>query len=157
MFSVPAAIVGVVPMLLATGTTINLQSMMGLIMLAGIVVNNAIVLVDYINLLMREQGKSVREAVVESARTRLRPILMTTLTTVLGLIPMAVGAGAGGEIQAALARVVVGGLSASMLITLVLIPSIYVTVSNGLAWVASKRKQSDTGEESAVETVAAGV
>jgi HAE1 family hydrophobic/amphiphilic exporter-1 len=157
MFSVPAAIVGVVPMLLATGTTINLQSMMGLIMLAGIVVNNAIVLVDYINLLMREQGKSVREAVVESARTRLRPILMTTLTTVLGLIPMAVGAGAGGEIQAALARVVVGGLTASMLITLVLIPSIYVTVSNGLAWVASKRKRSDTGEESAPETAVAGV
>jgi HAE1 family hydrophobic/amphiphilic exporter-1 len=142
MFSVPMALVGVVPMLILTDTTLNLQSLMGLVMLAGIVVNNAIVLVDYINLLRRENGMPVRQAVVESAKTRLRPILMTTLTTVLGLIPMAIGAGAGGEIQAALARVVVGGLSASTLITLVLIPSIYIMVANAIEWVNQKRAAS---------------
>ncbi|HEX6997270.1 MAG TPA: efflux RND transporter permease subunit [Gammaproteobacteria bacterium] len=129
MVSVPVAIVGVVPAMLLTGTTFNLQSFMGLIMLVGIVVNNAIVLVDYINLLRREKGMPVRAAVVEAGRLRLRPILMTTGTTVLGLLPLAFAIGAGAELQAALARVVIGGLMASTLITLVLIPVIYVTVA----------------------------
>ncbi len=128
MFSVPLAIIGVVPMLLLTGTTFNIQSLMGAIMLIGIVVNNAIVLVDYINLLRREQGLDVRDAVIEAGRLRLRPILMTTVTTVLGLVPLALGWGAGAEIQAALARTVIGGLTASTLITLLLIPIVYVTV-----------------------------
>jgi hydrophobic/amphiphilic exporter-1 (mainly G- bacteria), HAE1 family len=128
MFSVPLAIVGVVPMLWLTGTTFNFQSMMGLIMLIGIVVNNAIVLVDYINLMRRERGMEVMEAVVEAGRLRLRPILMTTVTTILGLIPLAIGLGAGSEIQAALARTVIGGLTAATLITLVLIPVVYVSV-----------------------------
>ncbi len=127
MFSVPAAIVGVVPMLLLTGTTLNMQSIMGLVMLIGIVVNNAIVLVDYVNLLRREQGMDVLSAVVEAGRLRLRPILMTTLTTTLGLLPLALGWGAGAEIQAPLARTVIGGLLASSLITLVLIPVVYVS------------------------------
>jgi HAE1 family hydrophobic/amphiphilic exporter-1 len=130
MFSVPLAIVGVVPTLLITGTTLNLQSFMGIIMLIGIVVNNAIVLVDYINLLRREQGFAVREAVVEAGRLRLRPILMTTTTTILGLMPLAFGIGTGAEMQAALARVVIGGLLASTLITLVLIPVVYLTTAN---------------------------
>ncbi len=127
MFSVPVAIVGVVPTLLLTGTTLNMQSIMGVVMLIGIVVNNAIVLVDYINLMRREQGMPVLEAVVEAGRLRLRPILMTTLTTILGLLPLALGIGAGAEIQAALARVVIGGLTASTLITLLLIPVVYVS------------------------------
>lgn len=127
MFSVPVAIVGVVPTLLLTGTSLNMQSIMGVVMLVGIVVNNAIVLVDYINLLRREQGMAVMEAVVEAGRLRLRPILMTTLTTILGLLPLALGFGAGAEIQASLARVVIGGLTASTLVTLVLIPSVYVS------------------------------
>jgi HAE1 family hydrophobic/amphiphilic exporter-1 len=130
MFSVPAAIVGVVPTLLLTGTSLNMQSIMGLVMLIGIVVNNAIVLVDYVNLLRREQDMSVLNAVVEAGRLRLRPILMTTLTTVLGLLPLALGFGPGAEIQASLARVVIGGLTASTLITLVLIPIVYVTSYN---------------------------
>jgi HAE1 family hydrophobic/amphiphilic exporter-1 len=133
MFSVPLALVGVVPTMLLTGTTLNLQSSMGIVMLVGIVVNNAIVLVDYINLLRRERGMSVRDAVVESARLRLRPILMTTTTTILALLPLAIGIGTGAEVQAALARVVIGGLVASTLITLVLIPVVYITVANGLA------------------------
>jgi HAE1 family hydrophobic/amphiphilic exporter-1 len=129
MFSVPIAIVGVVPTMLLTGTTLNLQSFMGIVMLIGIVVNNAIVLVDYINLLRREHGLAVREAVIEAGRLRLRPILMTTTTTVLGLLPLSFGIGTGAEIQAALARVVIGGLLASTLITLVLIPVVYLTTA----------------------------
>lgn len=130
MFAVPLALIGVVPTLMLTGTTLNMQSLMGLIMLIGIVVNNAIVLVDYINLMRREEGMSVKAAVIESGRLRLRPILMTTLTTILGLLPLALGLGSGGEIQAALARTVIGGLSASTLITLVLIPIVYVAADN---------------------------
>ncbi|NND70292.1 MAG: efflux RND transporter permease subunit [Rhodothermales bacterium] len=126
MAAVPVAIIGVVPTLLVTGTSLNMQSIMGLVMLVGIVVNNAIVLVDYINLLRREQNMDMLEAVTEAGRLRLRPILMTTMTTALGLLPLALGLGAGAEIQASLARVVIGGLIASTLITLVLIPVVYV-------------------------------
>ncbi|MGA0254508.1 MAG: efflux RND transporter permease subunit [Rhodothermales bacterium] len=125
MFSVPVAIIGVVPTLILTGTTLNMQSIMGIVMLVGIVVNNAIVLIDYINLLRREQNMMTMEAVVEAGRLRLRPILMTTLTTTLGLLPLAIGIGPGAEIQASLARVVIGGLLASTLVTLVLIPVLY--------------------------------
>jgi HAE1 family hydrophobic/amphiphilic exporter-1 len=132
MLAVPVALVGVVPALLLTGTTLNLQSVMGLVMLVGIVVNNAIVLVDAVNLLRREHGMGVLDAVVEAGRERLRPILMTTATTVLGLVPLALGIGPGAEIQAALARVVIGGLVASTLVTLFLIPVAYVTTA-GLA------------------------
>ncbi len=128
MCAVPLALVGVIPTLWITNTTLNIQSLMGLIMLVGIVVNNAIVLVDYINLMRRERGLELRAAVIEAARLRLRPILMTTSTTILGLFPLALGLGAGGEIQAALARTVIGGLAASTLITLVLIPVVYVSV-----------------------------
>ncbi len=137
MFSVPLAVIGVVPTLMLTGTTLNIQSLMGMIMLIGIVVNNAIVLVDYINLLRREKGMSVTEAVIASGKLRLRPILMTTLTTVLGLMPLALGIGAGAEIQASLARVVIGGLTASTLVTLVFIPVVYITSDQVLEKVKS--------------------
>lgn len=133
MVSVPLAIIGVVPTLLITGTSLNVQSLMGIIMLIGIVVNNAIVLVDYINLMRREQSLGITEAVLQSGRRRLRPILMTASTTVLGMLPLAVGTGAGGEIQAALARAVIGGLTVSTLITLVLIPAVYTGVYDLLA------------------------
>jgi HAE1 family hydrophobic/amphiphilic exporter-1 len=128
MVSVPLVIIGVVPTLLLTGTTLNIQSLMGIVMLIGIVVNNAIVLVDYINLMRREQNLSITEAVLQSGRRRLRPILMTTCTTVLGMLPLSFGTGAGGEIQAALARAVIGGLTVSTLITLVLIPAAYISI-----------------------------
>ena len=138
MFSVPIAIVGIVPIMILTNTTFNLQSLMGVIMLAGIVVNNAIVLVDYINLMRRENKMKTLDAIIMSGRLRLRPILMTTLTTVLGLVPLSFGVGTGGEIQASLARVVIGGLSASTIITLFLIPSIYLTVARAISWTRSK-------------------
>jgi HAE1 family hydrophobic/amphiphilic exporter-1 len=127
MVAVPMAIIGVVPTLLITGTSLNMQSLMGIIMLIGIVVNNAIVLVDYINLMRREKNMEIRDAVVQSGRLRLRPILMTSGTTILGMLPLALGAGSGGEIQAALARAVIGGLLVSTMITLVLIPVTYIS------------------------------
>jgi HAE1 family hydrophobic/amphiphilic exporter-1 len=129
MASVPLIVIGVVPTMLITGTTINLQSLMGIVMLIGIVVNNAIVLVDYINLLRRKHNMPVEMAVIEAGRLRLRPIVMTTATTLLALLPLSFGIGDGGEIQAALARVVIGGLMASTLITLVLIPVVYLMVA----------------------------
>ena len=102
MFSVPVAAIGVVAALKLTATTFSLQAYIGVIMLAGIVVSNAILLVDYTNVLRRRDGMPLREAVEQAGRTRLRPILMTTLTTVLGLVPMALGLGEGGELQAPL-------------------------------------------------------
>ncbi len=125
MFSVPFAIIGVVLILFLTGTTFNIQSYIGIIMLAGIVVNNAILLVDTMNLLRRRDGMNVHAAIEEAGRRRLRPVLMTASTTMLGLLPMAIGLGEGGEAQAPLARAVVGGLLSSTLITLVLIPVVY--------------------------------
>ncbi len=124
MMSVPVAAVGVLVILFLTSTTLNVQSYIGCIMLGGIVVNNAILLVDQAGQLGRS-GMGVRDALVEAGRRRLRPILMTTLTTILGLIPLALGIGEGAEAQAPLARTVVGGLVGSTLITLVLIPAVY--------------------------------
>ncbi len=125
MFSVPLATLGVVVMLFVTDTTFNIQSFLGCIMLGGIVVSNAILLVDHANLLRRRDGLPLREAVIEAGRRRLRPILMTTACTILGLIPMALALGEGTEAQAPLARTVIGGLISSTLITLVVIPVVY--------------------------------
>ena len=146
MLAVPMALVGVVPTLLLTGSTLNIQSIMGLVMLIGIVVNNAIVLVDAINLLRRDYRMGAAEAVIEAGRLRLRPILMTTSTTVLGLVPLAIGIGAGSEIQAPLARVVIGGLLASTLVTLFLIPVAYSTASGLIARAKSGRWSAKAAE-----------
>ncbi len=125
MFAVPLAAIGVVLMLLATATTLNVQSFIGCIMLVGIAVNNAILLVDQSARLHRSEGRGVHEAVMEAARRRLRPILMTTLTTILALAPLAMGVGEGGEAQAPMARAVIGGLLSSTIITLLVIPALY--------------------------------
>ena len=156
MFAVPVAIIGVVPTLLLTGTTFNMQSLMGVLMLLGIVVNNAIVLVDYINLQRRSDKQfTLLEAVVEAARLRLRPILMTTMTTILAMLPLAIGIGTGAEIQAALARVVIGGLLASTLITLFLIPIVYLGTTRlaerlkayfALQWQLLRKRAANTAE-----------
>jgi HAE1 family hydrophobic/amphiphilic exporter-1 len=132
MFSVPLAAIGVVLALKLTGTTFSLQAYIGVIMLAGIVVSNAILLVDYTNILRRRDNMPLREAVEVAGRTRLRPILMTSLATMLGLVPMALGIGEGAELQAPLARVVIGGLLASTLITLVFVPTVYTIFEEGL-------------------------
>jgi HAE1 family hydrophobic/amphiphilic exporter-1 len=131
MFSVPLAAIGVVLALKLTGTTFSLQAYIGVIMLAGIVVSNAILLVDYTNILRRRDKMPLRQAVETAGRTRLRPILMTSLATILGLVPMALGIGEGAELQAPLARVVIGGLTASTLITLVFVPTVYTIFEEG--------------------------
>jgi HAE1 family hydrophobic/amphiphilic exporter-1 len=131
MFSVPLAAIGVVLALKLTGTSFSLQAYIGVIMLAGIVVSNAILLVDYTNVLRRRDGLPLREAVATAGRVRLRPILMTSLATMLGLVPMALGIGEGAELQAPLARVVIGGLLASTMITLVVVPTVYTLFEEG--------------------------
>jgi HAE1 family hydrophobic/amphiphilic exporter-1 len=131
MFSVPLAVIGVVLMLLITHTTFNVQSYIGCIMLGGIVVNNAILLVDHTNLLRQRDGMSTHDAITEAGRRRLRPILMTALTTLLGLLPLALGLGEGGEAQAPLARAVIGGLASSTLLTLIFVPVVYSLFEEG--------------------------
>jgi len=128
MVSAPLAAIGVLLTLFATGTTLNIQSYMGCIMLGGIVVNNAILLVDQAARLRAREGYTTDEAALEAGRRRLRPILMTSLTTILGLAPLALGIGEGADAQAPLARAVVGGLTSSMLTTLVLVPVVYSLV-----------------------------
>jgi HAE1 family hydrophobic/amphiphilic exporter-1 len=131
MFSVPLAAIGVVLALKLTGTSFSLQAYIGVIMLAGIVVSNAILLVDYTNVLRRRDNVPLREAVETAGRVRLRPILMTSLATMLGLVPMALGIGEGAELQAPLARVVIGGLLASTMITLIVVPTVYTLFEEG--------------------------
>jgi HAE1 family hydrophobic/amphiphilic exporter-1 len=133
MFSVPVAAIGVVLSLLVTGSSFSMQAYIGIIMLAGIVVSNAILLVDYVNTLRRRDGLPIREAVELGGRTRLRPILMTSIATMLGLVPMAIGVGEGGELQAPLARVVIGGLLTSTVVTLVLVPAVYTLFEEGFS------------------------
>ncbi|MCH8508903.1 MAG: efflux RND transporter permease subunit [Phycisphaerales bacterium] len=127
MLSVPTAAIGVIAILFLTGTTMNIQSGIGCVMLGGIVVNNAILLVDQAGRLRRE-GMDNRSALTEAGRRRLRPILMTSMTTILGLLPLALGIGEGAEAQAPLARAVIGGLLCSTLVTLVLVPAVYSLV-----------------------------
>jgi len=124
MFSVPFAFVGVFLGLWVTNTALGIMAMVGIIILLGIVVKNGIVLIDY-TILCRERGMSVLEASVTAAKSRLRPILMTTLTTVLGMVPMAIGTGEGAEMWRSLGMTVIWGLTISTLVTLVLIPTVY--------------------------------
>ncbi len=124
MFAVPMGLIGVVWVLLATGTTLNIESFMGIIVMVGIVVSNSILLVDFANHRRRE-GQELRQAVVEAARIRMRPIVMTALATVAGLMPIALKLGAGSEASAPLARAAVGGLAVSTILTLILVPTIY--------------------------------
>jgi multidrug efflux pump subunit AcrB len=124
MFSVPMGLIGVVATLLATGTTLNIESFMGTIVMVGIVVSNSILLVDFANQRRRE-GHPLRQAIVFASRVRMRPILMTALATVVGLLPIALKLGEGSEASAPLARAAVGGLAVSTALTLVLVPALY--------------------------------
>jgi multidrug efflux pump subunit AcrB len=124
MFAVPMGLIGVIWTLWLTGTTLNIESFMGIIVMVGIVVSNSILLVDFANE-RRRQGQELRRAAVESARIRMRPILMTALATVAGLMPIAMKLGEGSEASAPLARAAVGGLIVSTLLTLFLVPCVY--------------------------------
>ena len=132
MFSIPFALVGVVLGLWTTGTALGVMGMIGIIILLGIVVKNGIVLIDY-TILCQERGMSVRDASVTAAKSRLRPILMTTLTTVLGMLPMAIGTGEGSEMWKSLGMCVCWGLSISTLVTLVIIPTLYCAFTERMA------------------------
>jgi HAE1 family hydrophobic/amphiphilic exporter-1 len=139
MVTVPLGLIGVIWALGITGMDFSVVVLIGVIMLAGIVVNNGIVLIDMMNRLRREEGVPLREAVVEASRIRLRPILMTTTTTVLALLPMALGLGEGGEIRAPMAVTVIGGLILSTALTLLVVPSLYLSVSR---WTGAREEAS---------------
>ncbi len=124
LISIPFAMVGSFLGLAVTGSSVNMTSLLGLVMLEGIVVNNAIVLIDYVNVLRREEGVEIYEALVRAGKMRLRPILMSSLTTIVGLLPMAIGSGV--EMMESMAVVVIGGLIMSTLLTLILIPTFYL-------------------------------
>ncbi|MCC2640844.1 MAG: acrB [Nitrospira sp.] len=144
MFSVPMGIPGVIVILYLTNTTISTSSMMGIIMMLGIVVSNGVLLVDYTNVL-RRRGLNLSTAVVTASRTRLRPILMTSLATVVGLMPMALGLGTGSETNAPLARAVVGGLTVSTILTLFLIPTLYAMLEERFPRSAEQLVGGDAG------------
>jgi len=127
LFTIPLALIGAVFALWITGSTISVVVFIGLILLAGIVVNNAIVLLDFINQL-RAKGMPKIEAIIEGGKSRLRPIMMTALTTILGLIPLAMGFGEGAEVRSPMAITVIGGLTVSTLLTLIVIPVVYAAV-----------------------------
>ncbi len=143
IFTIPLALIGVIIFLYLLGIPLSIVVFLGLIMLAGIVVNNAIVLVDFINQL-RERGLEKRRAILEAGQTRLRPILMTTMTTVLGLLPMALGLGDGAEIRTPMAITVIVGLLSSTLLTLVVIPVVYDIVTG------DKKPQTESDDPSSL-------
>jgi HAE1 family hydrophobic/amphiphilic exporter-1 len=145
MFTVPFAMIGVAPALILTNTSLNIIALLGLILLVGVVVNNAIVLIDFMNS-MRQEGKPIEEAAIESSIVRLRPILMTAFTSIIGLIPMAFSRGEGAELRVPMAITVMGGFTTSTILTLWVIPVLYVLVSN-LLEKFKKPEQEETNTE----------
>jgi multidrug efflux pump subunit AcrB len=127
LLAIPPGITGVILFLLATHTTVNVMSLMGVIMMTGIVVSNSILIVDVTRVLRRE-GHPIKEAVAAACRMRLRPILMTSLATILGLVPLALALEAGSEQYAPLARAIIGGLTVSVVVTVFLVPAAYLII-----------------------------
>ena len=144
MFSIPLAAIGVVGALLLTKTPFSMQAYIGIIMLAGIVVSNAILLVDYANTLRHRDKMELRPAIELAGRHRLRPILMTSVCTMLGLVPMSLGIGEGSELQVPLARVVIGGLLTSTMITLVFVPAMYTLFEEGWRGIFKKGRPAES-------------
>jgi HAE1 family hydrophobic/amphiphilic exporter-1 len=155
MFTIPLAFFGTVVAMWLLSIPLSIVVFLGMIMLAGIVVNNAIVLVDYVNTL-RGRGMERREALVTAGSVRLRPILMTTATTVLGLLPMALGVGDGAELRTPMAIAVISGLVTSTLLTLVVIPSIYDMVDGLRERVLGRGMEARAGDEAAEEPAGDG-
>jgi len=145
MFTLPVAVIGAFALLMWTGRTLSIFSMVGLIMLMGLVTKNGILIVDFTNK-YKAEGKDTRAALIEAGSTRLRPILMTTLSTVTGMLPLALAFGSGAEIRAGLATVVIGGLLSSLLLTLVLIPVVYEISDNIWGALASRRQRRTQNE-----------
>ncbi|MDR1277378.1 MAG: efflux RND transporter permease subunit, partial [Treponema sp.] len=149
IFTIPLSVIGIVAIYLMTGDTFNILTAVGLLVLVGVIVNNGIVLVDYTNLL-RKRGLSLHDACVEAAGNRLRPILMTTLTTILGLVPMAFFPGEGSEMVAPIGKTVLGGLSFGTLMTLFLMPAVYAIMNK-------RSEERDAKAEARRERIAAGI
>jgi HAE1 family hydrophobic/amphiphilic exporter-1 len=148
MISLPLSLIGVVIALLITGSTLNIMSMIGVILLMGIVAKNAILLIDFAKW-GQEQGMDRRTAIIEAGRVRLRPILMTTLALIAGMIPVALGIGEGADFRAPLGRAVIGGTITSTFLTLLVIPTIYDTFDAARVWARRKlgvRDKARTGE-----------
>jgi multidrug efflux pump subunit AcrB len=127
MLAIPMGIIGVLAILAITGTTLNVMSLMGVLMLVGISASNSILIVDFAHRL-RQQNMSVRDAVITSCRVRLRPILMTSLATIIGMIPMALKMGTGSEQYAPMAQAIIGGLTASVVLTVFIVPAAYLLI-----------------------------
>ena len=147
MLSLPLSIVGMAGMLKLTGDTVNIMSLIGLIMLMGLVTKNAILLVDYAKVLQRRDGMARREAVILAGRTRLRPIIMTTLAMIFGMMPLFLAIGAGAEGRAPMARAVVGGLLTSTLLTLLVVPVMYTLMDDLGSWLKRKWKRNQAHGE----------
>ncbi len=145
MLAVPPGIMGVLVLLVATGTTLNVMSLMGVIMMVGIVVSNSILIVEFTHRLIEDEGMSVRDAVAYACRVRLRPILMTSLATIIGMIPMALKLGTGAEAYAPLARAIIGGLTVSVIMTVFLVPAAFLMMYRGrdLYGESAARKKSE--------------
>ena len=144
LLAIPPGLAGVILFLLVTGTTLNVMSLMGVIMMAGIAVSNSILIVQFVGAL-RALGHPIREALVEACKVRLRPILMTTLATILGLIPMALALEPGSEQYAPLARALLGGLAVSTIITGFLVPAAYLLIHHKEA--EAEARSAGSGEE----------
>jgi HAE1 family hydrophobic/amphiphilic exporter-1 len=155
LFSLPLATIGALPALYFTGKPLGVSALIGFLMLIGIVVTNAIVLLDLVERL-RARGMGTREALIEGGRTRVRPILMTAIATILALIPLAAGFNQGSIIAAELGTVVIGGLFSSTFLTLLVIPVIYSLVDGGRTWVSGRLRRSDEGDPSAAPAAASG-
>lgn len=138
IFTIPFSFIGVTLALILTGTSLSVMALIGIIMLVGIVVNNGIVLVDYINQL-RNKGMALRGATIKAGQVRMRPVLMTALTTILAMFPLALGLGESGESWAPMARAVMGGLTVATLLTLLVVPAVYEVVEEKTASVLAKR------------------
>jgi HAE1 family hydrophobic/amphiphilic exporter-1 len=138
MLSLPLSLIGVVLALIVTGDTVNIMSMIGVILLFGIVAKNAILLIDFAKWAREERGLSMRDALVEAGRIRLRPIVMTSVAIIAGMVPVALGIGEGGDFRAPLGRAVIGGVVTSTVLTLLVIPTVYEVMDGMRAWVVAK-------------------
>jgi HAE1 family hydrophobic/amphiphilic exporter-1 len=138
LLSLPLSLIGVVLALLVTGDTLNIMSMIGIILLFGIVAKNAILLIDFAKWAREDRGLPIREALIEAGRIRLRPIMMTSVAIVAGMLPVAIGAGEGQDFNAPLGRAVIGGVITSTLLTLLVIPTVYETMDGWRSWVLAR-------------------
>ena len=138
LMSLPLSLIGVLLALAVSGFTVNLMSLIGVILLMGIVAKNAILLIDFAKWAREKDGKPLREALIEAGAIRLRPILMTTFALIAGMIPVAIGSGEGAQFRAPLGVAIIGGVLTSTLLTLLVIPTFYEVMDDGRHWLARK-------------------